>query len=586
LPGLDSLCYPDGRIRPQDAGDHAEPPTPSPPTQQPGPVLRKFLIAILAVPVLLGVYASTVLGRSRFLRGGVAIGLGAVVAFGAIASARPSTTNASPATDIVPLTQAAFRMAVATNIDLRAPASILFTAPMQRDSVESSVSIQPAVPFQLEWSADDTRVSIVPTATWQPSTYYTVTVGAGALATTGRPMTRPARAAFLTRDAATGLLAATGMIDKRVAVDSSFTVAFDQTVDLASVGPAIRIEPPLTGALTRSTTPGGASTYTFIPSQPLAPDTKYRLTVDGVRDASGVPLAPITMAMRTVVAPQVVRFRPRAGMADVLRDTGISVRFTDAMDRSSTKKAFSVTADGKRVPGRVTFAEDDTVLVFDPSSNLPYGAKVVATVAATARSAADVPLGVATKGTFRVVPKPDPTKPSTTSSRSTTTTAHIPRTSGGGAVGSGSWGAVERFYLRLMNCTRTGGWVTSGGDCSSPGGRNVAALRLDSGISSKVSRPYAKKLAVNNMCTHFSGGNPGDRLRRAGYSSYRWAENLGCRSGNPYGAVLGSHRFFQNEKPYSGGHYVNMMNAAYNRVGIGVWVSGGRVRLVVDFYHA
>jgi uncharacterized protein YkwD len=61
--------------------------------------------------------------------------------------------------------------------------------------------------------------------------------------------------------------------------------------------------------------------------------------------------------------------------------------------------------------------------------------------------------------------------------------------------------------------------VTSGGDCSSPGGRNVAPLRLDAGISSKVSRPYAKKLAVNNMCTHFSGGNPGDRLRRAGYHS-------------------------------------------------------------------
>ena len=68
--------------------------------------MRKFLIAILAVPVLLGVYASAVLGRSRVVRGGVAIGLGAIVAFGAIASARPTVTNASPASDIVPLTQA------------------------------------------------------------------------------------------------------------------------------------------------------------------------------------------------------------------------------------------------------------------------------------------------------------------------------------------------------------------------------------------------------------------------------------------------------------------------------------------------
>jgi uncharacterized protein YkwD len=545
--------------------------------------LRNFLIAILAVPVLLGVYASAALGRSRFVRGGVAIALGGIVALGAIASARPAVTTASPTSDIVPLTQAAFRMAVATDIDLRAPTSILFSAPMQRGSVQSSVSIQPAIPFQLEWSDDDTRVSIVPTGAWQPSTYYTVTVGAGALATTGRPMTRPARAAFLTRDATTGLIAATGMIDKRATVDSSFTIAFDQAVDLASVAPAIHIDPPLPGALTRTTAAGGASTYTFIPSQALAPDTKYRVVVDGVRDASGLELVPLTMAMRTVAAPQVVRFRPRDAAADVLREALISVRFTEKMDHTTTKAAFTVTADGKRVPGTIRFFENDTVLVFDPLSKLPYGAKVVATVAATATSADDVPTGVAAKDTFTVVPKPAAAKtPATTSARSTT--SHIPR-SGGGTVGGGSWGAVERYYLKLMNCTRTGGWVTSGGDCSSPGGRNVAALRLDAGISSKVSRPYARKLAVNNMCTHFSGGNPGDRLRRAGYSSYRWAENLGCRSGNAYSAVLGSHRFFQSEKPYSGGHYVNLMNAAYDRVGIGVWVSGGRVRLVVDFYH-
>ena len=49
--------------------------------------------------------------------------------------------------------------------------------------------------------------------------------------------------------------------------------------------------------------------------------------------------------------------------------------------------------------------------------------------------------------------------------------------------------------------------------------------------------------------------------------------------------MLGSHLFFQSERPYSGGHYVNLMNSAYDRVGIGVWVSGGRVRLVIDFYH-
>ena len=546
--------------------------------------MRKLLIAILAVPVLAGVYASSALGRSRIVRGGVAIGLGGIVAVGAISLARPTATTASPTTDIAPLTQAAFRMAVATNIDLRAPASLLFTTPMQRESVASSVSIQPPVPFELAWSEDDTSVTIVPTANWEPSTYYTVTVGAGALATSGRPMTRPVRTAFLTRDAASAALGATSKIDKRITIDTGFTIAFDQAVDLASVGGAIKLDPPIPGALTRTTTPDGGSTYTFTPSTPLAPDTKYRVTVTGALDAAGVEIAPISMALRMVAAPEIVRFRPRAGMTDMLRNSTISVRFTKPMDVASTKKAFSVTADGKRIGGKITFAEGGTVLIFDPNSNLAYDAKVVASVAATARSKDDVPLGTTGKASFTVVPKPAAAKP-TTSTRSTT--SRIPRESGGGTVGSGSWGAVERYYLRLMNCTRTGGWVTSGGDCSSPGGRSVAPLKLDTGISTQVARPNATKLAANHMCTHFSGGNPGDRLRRAGYSSYRWAENLGCRSGNPYSAVLGSHRFFQSEKAWSpdGGHYVNLMNSAYDRVGIGVWVSGGRVRLVVDFYH-
>ncbi len=546
--------------------------------------MRKYLIALLAVPVLCVVYASAALGRSRFIRAGVAVGLGAVLALGAISLARPTPTTASPVSDIVPLTRAAFQMRVGTNFDLLAPATIMFSTPMERDSVESSVSVDPPADIDLLWNDDHTSVSIVPTEHWTPGTYYTITVGAGALASTGRPMTRPARAAFLTRDAAAAAIAPTSKVEKRVAIDTSFTVAFDQAVDLGTVAGAIRLDPPATGALSRSTGQDGVATYTFDPSRPLAPDTRYQLIVDGVRDAAGLAVEPVTMALRTVAGPEVVRFRPLSRTTEVTRVTPISVRFTQAMDRGSTKRAFSVTADGKRVAGTIRFAEGDTVLVFDPAATLPYDATVVATVAAGARSADGVALATSTKGTFTTKPKPSPRTAAAPRTSSGATT-RIPRGSGGGSVGSGSWGAVERYYLRLMNCTRTGGLVTSGGSCSSPGGRNVAALRLDAGISARVARPYARKLAVNNMCTHFSGGNPGDRLRRAGYSNHRWAENLGCRSGNAYSAVLGSHRFFQAERSYNGGHYVNMMNAAYDRVGIGVWVSGGRVRLVIDFYH-
>ena len=48
------------------------------------------------------------------------------------------------------------------------------------------------------------------------------------------------------------------------------------------------------------------------------------------------------------------------------------------MDRASTKKAFKVLVDGKPIKGKVTFAEDDTVLVFDPAKNFAYDTRVVA----------------------------------------------------------------------------------------------------------------------------------------------------------------------------------------------------------------
>ncbi len=218
---------------------------------------------------------------------------------------------------------------------------------MQRESVEAAVSVQPSLGVSLLWNGDATSVSIVPDEHWAPSTYYTVSVGPGALATTGRPMTQPVRAAFLTRDPTSAALAASSTVQKRVAIDSAFTVAFDQAVDLGSVAPSIRLDPPAPGALTRTLDAAGLPTYTFKPAAPLLPDTRYRLIVDGARDAAGAAVAPTTIAVRTVKAPAVVRFRPRTAMTDVARDAAISVRFTQKMDRASTKQAFKVSAGGQ-----------------------------------------------------------------------------------------------------------------------------------------------------------------------------------------------------------------------------------------------
>jgi uncharacterized protein YkwD len=548
--------------------------------------LRKIAAAALAVPVLAILYLPILARRSVAARIGLVASVGVVVVVAAFGLSRPvATTATQPAPPITALPDSAFR-SIGAATELHAAVQITFSEAMDPKSVAASLNVSPAVAVQLSWDASKTVLTVRPATHWTPGAYHTISIPPGTLAAAGRPMSSVVHAAFVTRAATSGRITSTRPAADGISIATGFRITFDRPVSLDAVRAALRITPAVDGALVAdadgsqvvATTSTG---FTYTPTSALTGSTKYRVSLSSLVDVDGADVANVDAAsMKTAAAPHIVRFRPAKGTKKVERSAALSVRFSEPMNHVTTRKAFTVTANGKPVAGKYRYAESSTVVVFQPAAKLPAGAKVAITVAATATTAAGVPLDKAASITVTTVPKPKAVVHKTASTISRSSGG-----SGGGAVGGGSWGAVETYYLKLMNCTRTGGWVTSTGACSSPGGRSVAPLKLSAGISSHVSRPYAKRLAVNNQCSHFIGGNPGDRLRAAGYTSYRWAENLGCRSGNAYSAVLGSHLFFQSEKSYSGGHYVNLMNAAYDRVGIGVWVSGGRVRLVIDFYH-
>ena len=99
-----------------------------------------------------------------------------------------------------------------------------------------------------------------------------------------------------------------------------------------------------------------------------------------VVDVDGAAVTAPTRRRPHDPGPSVVRFRPRAGTAKVARSADIAVRFTLPMQRASTAKAFHLLVNGKAVPGRITWGDGDTVLMFDPATAFPYGATVVATV--------------------------------------------------------------------------------------------------------------------------------------------------------------------------------------------------------------
>jgi len=568
--------------------------TPSTPSEEPGAcLLRRFAAALLATPILVAIYLQLLLRRSVAARVGLLLGVGAllgVAGFGALAADETTALPPSDASAIVP--SAEFRTTLRTGQGLKEPVVLDFSAPMDEVSVASALTVDPPTPIELSWAPEGDHLTVAPSAGWAPGTYVVVTVGATARDRSGNALGTPARAAFLSRAAATARFTAPDASDGRVPPRTTFVVTVEGDVDPTVLAEAVRVEPVVAGhvAVTKEADPATPTSSprfraVFVPTGPLALDTAYTVTLaPSVKDREGVDVAaPEPLTVRTVAAPAVVRFRPVGSATDVAIGANVSVRFDQAMDRAATERAFRVTAAGKPVTGTFSWAEDDHVLVLDPAADLAQGIRVELRVTTEARSAAGVPLVAERAVSFATVPKPTPKpKAAAPAPRSSSSSSSG---SSGGSVGGGSWAAVETYYLKLMNCTRTGGWVTSSGACSSPGGRNVAPLKLDAGISSKVSRPYAKLLATRGACSHFIGGGPNDRLRRAGYTSYRWGENIGCRSGNPYAAVLGSHLFYQSEKSYNGGHYVNLMNAKYDRAGIGVWVASGRVRLVIDFYH-
>ncbi|HEY3524486.1 MAG TPA: Ig-like domain-containing protein [Candidatus Limnocylindrales bacterium] len=556
--------------------------------------MRQFGVALLGVPVIAAVYLQSALRRSVVLRVTTLAALVALVVGSAAVVLEPQSATGRPPVSTEPLPPTAFTTQLRTGVGLRNGVELLFSEPMDRASVAAALEVSPAAQVRLEWRDDDRTLTVIPVGHWQAATFYTVAVNPDALARSGRPLGSPARAPFVTRAAA--VLSVDATPGRRGhPLEPVLLVRSTVPIDPASLRSALVVTPAAT--LTVGVAPGAASSgpataFELRALAPLAAGSRYTVSFDGLVDGDGARAAtPDPYSFRMASAPSIVRFRPSNHSRHIARDTQLSVRFSKAMTRASAA-ALKVSVGGTtRKVAKSRWAEGRTVLVATLAHRLAWGARVRVSIDASASSATGISLGSTVSATFRVESKPKARTAATRSGGGSGGSGGGSGGSGGSGGGSGGssggsagWYAVEKYYLGLMNCTRTGGWVTSSGSCSSPGGRNVAPLALSSGISSKVSRPYAKYLAVHNACDHFLDGSPGDRLRRAGYTSYKWAENIGCRSGNPYDAVLGSHLYFQAEKP-DGGHYVNLMNALYDRCGIGVWVYSGRVRLVVDFYH-
>src|SRR4051812_23801521 len=160
--------------------------------------------------------------RSTTVRAALALLLAVVLAGGAVGAGAPVLTTATPPSPVVPLTQAAFRTTVATDHGLKAPVAITFTTPMNEASVAAALRVEPPTAVDLRWDGTGEVLTIAPQATWQPGTFHTVSVQPGARAKTGQPLSKAARAVFMTRLATTTEVSPTDRIGDRVSTETGF----------------------------------------------------------------------------------------------------------------------------------------------------------------------------------------------------------------------------------------------------------------------------------------------------------------------------------------------------------------------------
>jgi hypothetical protein len=149
---------------------------------------------------------------------------------------------------------------------------------------------------------------------------------------------------------------------------------------------------------------------------------------------------------------------------------------------------------------------------------------------------------------------------------------------------------LEKYALSLLNCTRTGGWVTDTGRCKGRGSGRYSShrrpLEMHRGIADDVARPYARRMARYDLHSH---GDYDARFRRAGFTSSTNGESIGWSSGYTVRRmVIRISRMFQAERTAPSGadwHWRNLKNPDFHHVGIGIAVISGEKRIVWDFYR-
>ena len=295
----------------------------------------------------------------------------------------------------------------AMGVSLGSSIQALFSEPMDPASISSLTLtvFAAATPSLIELGGTVSYDPATQTATFAPNgllaskTLYTATLGSGILDAAGNPFAGPASWSFTTADVEpptiVALNPACGTVN--VCPEASICATFSEPIGGASLQPANFLVEKIFPS--PAAVPGSLKfSFTNLelcltPDADLETDSVYRITISGVEDESGLPLAQpfqCEFVSLETVKPFIVSTFPAAGATGILSTVVLTATFSEPLDPTTVGPATVQLVDdaAQAVEGAVSYDPSTFSVAFKPTKKLKLSTAFTATVASTVQDVA------------------------------------------------------------------------------------------------------------------------------------------------------------------------------------------------------
>jgi uncharacterized protein YkwD len=503
---------------------------------------------------------------ARALIAGLALAVSAAISVGGAAQAGLTAILPAPVS-ILPAN-------VGIGIGTHDAVTLSFPHEMDRASVEAALTISPAHDLRFAWSGDGRVLKVIPGSLWQTDQRYALAVGTSARAASGPLLEAPARFSFTTQTAprieefgvrfvpeapggpsvphAAGDVvsdAAVGLppdVASGVSAGTAIRISFSAAMNRGEVEAGFLLSPAVPGIFSWT-----GSTVTFTPIERLASDARYAVSLTGVHDLAGNPLAgDASFSFTTRAAAQLVQSAPAEGATRVT-DGEVVLWFSQPVDPDAVGAALQVRdrTTGKTLTGSLAWNASATQLRFSPARAFAAGHRFDVSLADGAVDADGNAVTASLTFTTRASARP-------------------------AIAGPAPSATLVGYALNQVNAARAA--------------YGLQPLVYDKAIEA-VALAHAWDQVTYNYFSHTGrdGSSHEDRLRAAGLT-FGWNGENQCMNNNSGRTTTGTLDWCQAQfmsEPYPGvaNHIGNILSTHFTRVGIGIAVQGGKVIVVWDF---